>query len=91
MKDLNSVLLEGAIKAKPKLSGDSEHVAGSFDLESRRDDKATTVRVLTRGKLAQVCADYLETGRKVRTVGRLAADANGVLIEAEHVEFCTRR
>ena len=89
MNDLNSVLLEGIVVGELSTGDD----ACSFQVESKRTDAngictCIGVTIVTRGRLAQVCGEYLKAGLGVRVVGRLAYYMNaGLHVAAEHVEF----
>ena len=102
MNSLNSILIEGEIVDDPVISIASEgRTLTGFNVRSHRTVKdsdgtialhAITVPVLTEGRLAEVCADYLKEGRAVRVVGRLDSlggplDAPLLHVHAEHVEF----
>lgn len=89
MNYLNSILIEGTVTMRDDNVNDRQFV---FTIASKRfekiDDmiteKSISVPIITRGKLANSCAEYLELGRGLRVVGRLADHGS---IVAEHVEF----
>ena len=92
LNSLNSILVEGTVKDVPIL----EDGVATFEIESRRvymdgeDRKVETsvFPIVTRSRLAEVCAEYLKGGRGVRIVGRLQWVPEGAAqIMAEHVEF----
>jgi len=101
MNNLNSVLLEGQLSDDPILVYDTKgSQETSFKLTSRRyykrDDETVEEQsrftILTYGRLAEVCNEYLVKGRGVRVVGRLKCLDNDstnseTFIIAEHVEF----
>ena len=98
MEFLNSILIDGVLTDDPHLDYTPHGSARCiFFLKSTRTVKETTQEVMreecglyqiqTTGRLAEVCADYLKTGRSVRVVGRLCSVAELVYIHAEHVEF----
>jgi single-strand DNA-binding protein len=99
MSNLNSVLLEGHLKADPQFS------AGvcSFTLKSIRNLKQNNILkqeiayfdIIVEGKQAEVCKEHLEKGRGIRVIGRLKQERwkddkgrrSHIYIVAEHVEF----
>jgi len=84
MNDLNSVLLEGELVNDP-LFINSKSI---FNLDVHRSGKTNIFKVICGGHLAEVCDEYLKTGRRVRAVGRLDTDESGLAyLLAEHVEF----
>ncbi len=103
MNNLNSILLEGSLVRDPVLNYTSKGTPEcTFCLSSNRFYKENDeyhrevchFDVTVWGKLAETCAEYLQTGSGVRVVGRLKQDqseeGNGqsrVYIVAEHVEF----
>ncbi len=83
MNNLNSVLLEGVLTGKPKLSNVG-HTLGLppvcwFTLESKRtykqgdetQDEVSYFDVRVLGRIGVVCQETLTKGRGVRVVGRL--------------------
>jgi single-strand DNA-binding protein len=96
MDNLNSILVEGTIIDDPFCQALPDgRITASFKLESRRTSKNSdgsvgperfVFEVLTYGKLAEVCGEYLKKGRGVRVVGSLW-QTNRIFIRAEHVEF----
>jgi hypothetical protein len=100
MSNLNSTLLEGTVYGDPVMTGEGDGTYCSFTVLSLRflnhgTRKAprmvrheTRVRVTVRGvKFAEVSAENAQDGRRVRVVGWLAEDNDGLYIEAEHVEY----
>lgn len=102
MNNLNSILVEGALIADPKLNHCAkDRPVCEFKINSKRyfkdDSKGGLVEdssnfdVVCYGKTAEVCAEHLHEGRSVRVVGRLQEykwqDVSKIHIIAEHVEF----
>lgn len=101
MNQLNSVILEGNTVGGVRLEkGKTEKdYRGYFVIENTRYAKVDDERVKSRtlwsievsGRLAESSAQYLQDGKGVRVVGRLARtpEGNAILI-GEHVEFRAR-
>jgi len=103
MYELNSVLIEGTATAKPVLTTtEAGSMVCRFQVETKQriSEDAKTSRpacfdVEAWSRLGQVCAETLDTGHRMRVVGRLArrlVTVDGltrteVCIVAEHVEF----
>ncbi len=101
LNDLNSVLVEGILASDPVL----EEGKTTFFISSHRyshvgeevEHRIFLFRIVTLGRLAEVCGEYLKKGKGVRAVGQLTTvgDAldevgNSLIvpeIAAEHVEF----
>lgn len=89
MNDLNSVLVEGNLKADPAL--DDESVC-RFSIDSRHRSKHSVFGIEVSGELGAKCAEYLQEGRAVRVLGHLRSETDErVTIVAEHVEFRTTK
>ena len=93
---LNSILLEGTISGEIESIIDrtiDRVIECGFSVLSTRFDidshiSTVTVKISTKGKLAESCASILKTGRGVRVVGRLAQGEDfRIYIIAEHVEY----
>ena len=106
MNNLNSVLLDGTVVAKPvrdaKVPGTPEgEFSARFDVESTRIDALThqgetiVVKVVSVPKthLNDFIMDRIKPDVKVRVVGRLTQEANNgrIFLVAEHVEIKTPR
>ena len=105
MNSLNLILIEGNLTADPELTHTEKGEAlCTFHIEShysyKQDDEhqkeISCFNIITWGRLAEVCVEYLKKGSGVRIVGQLKQDrwkaANDtersrVYIVAEHVEF----
>jgi single-strand DNA-binding protein len=97
MTNLNSILIDGDVMEDPWIVITAEGATQTrFTVRSRhhttKDDTTIMVPVLTVGRLAEVCGEYLKKGRMVRVVGRLDSqggpiDAPLLFVYAEHVEF----
>jgi len=92
VNSLNSILVEGKLIADPVM----EDGVCDFRIESvrtymfgeERKTEESIFPITTRSRLAEVCGEYLKTGRGVRVVGRLRMVPEGnAEIVAEHVEF----
>jgi single-strand DNA-binding protein len=90
------VLLEGDLVSDAELSYTENNVAVcrfklqyycAFKAEKGLVEEVSYFDIVSRMRLAEVCAEYVKKGRGVRVVGRLKQDAEKVVIEAEHVEF----
>ena len=92
MNDLNSILLEGAVTAKPLLlDTDSGEKCAPIVLEnvSRARGRAIHI-VMTWGSLARVAASELKRGQVIRVVGYLEnGKKSGSYVKAEHWEAKT--
>jgi len=95
MNNLNSILIEGVLEADPHSLASLDVLRTTFKVRSIRcykvgEHKQTDeliVPIATKGRLAEVCGEYLKAGRGVRVVGSLAEDNEGLYVAAEHVEF----
>ena len=97
MNNLNSVLLEGSLVSAPDLRYVDNHPLTKFDVRSERTSGEIVTTVSVIGRLAELCAERLFEGSKVRVVGHLHyADSftacSGerlrlIGVMAEHVEF----
>lgn len=102
MNMLNSIILEGNLKGKPKVLKVGDRRDGlSFKIGTERYSRdsngnpvqsVTVFEIRVFGILGETCYKNLKPKRGVRVVGRLAKDkSNKVYICGEHVEFkvCT--
>lgn len=97
MNQLNSIILEGNLKGKPKVLMNGDKRDGlSFkigveryakDREGNPVQSVTVFEIRAHGILGETCYNNLKPKRGVRIVGRLAKDKNKVYVLAEHVEF----
>ena len=97
MNQLNSVILEGNLKGKPKVLMNGDKRDGlSFkigveryakDREGNPVQSVTVFEIRVFGILGETCYKNLKPKRGVRIVGRLAKDKSKVYVLAEHVEF----
>ena len=94
MRNLNSILLEGDILEQPLSSTSPDGIPRcTFSLSS--GDTAPAVPVITYGRLAVRCSEFLDKGSSIRVVGRIAqnlesSESTGSFklhIVAEHVEI----
>ena len=101
--DLNSIIIEGSVSGKYRLVEENGIARCSFVLSSKRyymlgmgaiEEQETRVRIMVRNPnkkkgLADVVMEQARDGRRLRIVGRIAADLDGgIYIEAEHIKFC---
>lgn len=97
MNQLNSIILEGNLKGKPKVIMEGDKRKGlSFkigverytkDSEGNPVQSVSVFEVRVFGILGETCYNNLKPKRGVRIVGRLAKDKSKVYVLAEHVEF----
>jgi single-strand DNA-binding protein len=87
VNNLNSVLIESNLDADPDPLTADEKPTCSFHVVNMRQAEPFRFLVITVGRLATVCAEYLKKGRGVRVVGSLHEEEGRVWIVAEHVEF----
>ena len=108
MNNLNSILLEGNLTRDPELKQNVNGVSYCqlsiatnryFKQHDEYKEEVSYFEVVTYGRLAAICAEYLCKGRGVRVVGRLkqfrwhnekGKPRSRVMIIAEHVEFRPR-
>lgn len=97
MNQLNSIILEGNLKGKPKVLKEGDRRNGlSFkigverytkDREGNPVQSVSVFEIRAFGILGETCYNNLKPKRGVRIVGRLARDNSKVYVLAEHVEF----
>lgn len=97
MTNLNSVLIEGNLVKDPTLSRGPENMAmtrfsvavsrSTKDRDEKTVKRTIQIDILTLGKTAEMCAQCLKKGRRVRVVGRLDTEEDDVFIVGEHVEI----
>jgi single-stranded DNA-binding protein len=106
MNSLNSVLIEGILTEDPAPIGKTQCVLHVRTKRSEKRDEISYVQeddftILTNGKIAETCAEFLKEGRNIRIVGRLITAENVsrlygcggsregafTFIMAEHVEI----
>jgi single-strand DNA-binding protein len=99
MNNLNSILLEGNLKADPvaKNNEETKTFCTEFfvmskryyrDAEGKMAEKDITVKIQTFGELAERMQQDAKKERGIRVVGRIDNDAKGqVYIVAEHCEL----
>lgn len=97
MNMLNSIILEGNLKGKPKVLKEGDKRNGlSFkigverytkDKEGNPVQSVSVFEIRVFGILGETCYNNLKPKRGVRVVGRLAKDKDKVYIYGEHVEF----
>ncbi len=96
--DLNSLLIEGELVGDPVIEKDGRATCDftikvkRFDTDREGNPESRDVsfefRVKTYDHLAEVCAEYLTQGRRVRIVGHLDWRFGPKLYaHADHVEF----
>ena len=98
MNNLNSVLIEGELTREPssswKTTADKTIAICKFRIHSTREYRTpegltsenSIFNVVTLGKQAEKCGEYLKKGAEVRIVGHLRSDPYTAIV-AEHIEW----
>jgi hypothetical protein len=79
MKDLNSVIIEGALESVDK--------SGKKITLRSESNRPNTFRAAADGKIADCILSRGAFSTKIRIAGQLDSDGNGMLIKIEHIEF----
>jgi primosomal replication protein N len=92
MKNLNSILLEGALVSEPLFQPVSDTQVPRLRFLLDIDPTVPPVPVTISGHLATTCQARLHTGSAIRVVGRIGVDnateaIASIVILPEHVEF----
>lgn len=92
MKNLNSILLEGALVSEPLFQPGPDTQVPRLRFLLDIDPTVPPVPVTISGKLAITCQARLHTGSAIRVVGRIGVDDSteaiaSIVILPEHIEF----
>jgi single-strand DNA-binding protein len=98
-RDLNNLTISGNVGKEVKISTGKTTVA-NFSLANHYDNNTSWFNVVAFGKLAEICDQYLTSGREVLIEGRLSSSPwtdrnnsrrNGVKIIATSIKFLGSR
>lgn len=92
MKNLNSILLEGAVVSEPLFQSGSDTKVPRLRFLLDIDPTVPPIPVTISGKLAITSQPRLHTGSAIRVVGRIGVDnfaeaIASIVILPEHIEF----
>ncbi len=91
MNMLNSVILEGNIKSYTKNDGFIDFVVASsrysMNENNERIETITEVTCKVFGEMRKTVERFVEIGRGVRVVGRLAGSDGTICLVCEHIEW----
>jgi hypothetical protein len=97
MNHLNSCLIEGIVSGGLNVSGEGAERTGVFlmistgvrRIEGNLTPYETRLRVVLRSKgLLDGAVNGAKDQRRIRIVGRLLEDGDGLYLDAEHTEYC---